>query len=168
MRIALASDHAGYVLKTVVAEHLVAAGHDVLDLGTDSADVSVDYPVYGLAAARAVVGGQADRGVCFCGTGIGIGIAANKVPGTRAATAHDVTTARLARQHNDANLLCLGGRVTGPAVALDAVDAFLATAFEGGRHVTRIAQIAAAEGPRTEGPRAADPRTADQERQPTP
>jgi ribose 5-phosphate isomerase B len=143
MRIAIGSDHAGYALKSLLADHLAAAGHEVLDLGTDSAEVSVDYPRYGHAVAEAVAGARADRGVCVCGTGIGIGIAANKVPGIRAAVVHDSTTAALARRHNDANVVCLGERTTGPAEAVDAVDAFFATEFEGGRHQRRIDQIAA-------------------------
>jgi ribose 5-phosphate isomerase B len=143
MRIAVGSDHAGFALKSLLADHLVAAGHEVVDLGTDSADVSVDYPHYGHAVAVAVAEGRAERGVCVCGTGIGIGIAANKVPGIRAAVVHDSTTAALARRHNDANVVCLGERTTGPAEAVDAVDTFFATAFEGGRHQRRIDQIAA-------------------------
>jgi ribose 5-phosphate isomerase B len=142
MRIAVASDHAGYALKTEIVGHLVAAGHEVADLGTDSAEVSVDYPVYGRAVGEAVAEGRADSGVCVCGTGMGIGIAANKVPGVRAAVVHDVTTARLARRHNDANVVCVGERTTGRATALDALDAFFATAFDGGgRHQRRIDQI---------------------------
>ncbi|MGA2837654.1 MAG: ribose 5-phosphate isomerase B [Acidimicrobiales bacterium] len=142
MRIAVGSDHAGYALKTRIADHLAAAGHDVLDLGTDTADVPVDYPLYGHAVGVSVASGQAERGVCVCGTGMGIGIAANKVPGIRAAVAHDSTTAVLARRHNDANVLCLGERTTGPAEAIDAVDAFFTTGFDGGRHQRRIDLIA--------------------------
>src|ERR1019366_3247211 len=141
MRIAVGSDHAGFDLKTAVARHLVDAGHQVVDLGTDSPDVSVDYPVFGLAVGRAVVDGSADRGVCVCGTGIGIGIAANKVDGVRAALVHDVTTAGLSRRHNDANVICLGGRTPGTAEALDAVDAFFSTEYEGGRHPHRLDEI---------------------------
>jgi ribose 5-phosphate isomerase B len=141
MRIAVGSDHAGYALKSHVVEHLAAAGHDVLDLGTDTAEVSVDYPLFGRAVGQAVADGRADRGVCVCGTGIGIGIAANKVPGIRAAVVHDSTTATLARRHNDANVICLGERTTGRAEALDAVDAFFSTGFDGGRHQRRIDQI---------------------------
>jgi len=142
MRIAVGSDHAGYALKTEVLAHLTAAGHEVDDLGTDSAEVSVDYPLFGRSVGEAVAGGRADRGVCVCGSGIGIGIAANKVPGVRAAVVHDATSARLARAHNDANVMTLGERLTGRAVALDAVDAFFATEYEGGRHQRRIDQIA--------------------------
>jgi len=143
MRIAVGSDHAGFALKSLLADHLAAAGHDVLDLGTDAAGVPVDYPLYGHAVAEAVAEGRADRGVCVCGTGIGISIAANKVPGARAAVVHDSTTATLARRHNDANVVCLGERTTGAAEAVDAVDAFCTTEFEGGRHQRRVDQIAA-------------------------
>ncbi len=141
----MGSDHAGFELKTQVARQLAEAGHEVVDLGTGSADVPVDYPEFGRAVAECVVGGGAERGVCVCGTGIGISIAANKVPGARAALAYDVTTASLARRHNDANVLCLGGRTTGPAQAADVVATFLATTFEGGRHQRRIDDIARSE-----------------------
>ncbi len=141
MRIAVGSDHAGFDLKTTLAEHMAGAGHQVDDLGTDSAAVPVDYPEFGLAVGRAVGEGRADRGICVCGTGIGISIAANKVEGVRAALVHDVTTAGLARRHNDANVVCLGGRTTGVAEAIDAVDAFFSTEFEGGRHQLRLAEI---------------------------
>lgn len=145
MRIAVGSDHAGYALKSEIAAHLTGVGHEVVDLGTHSADAPVDYPHYGRAVGEAVATGRADRGVCVCGTGIGIGIAANKVAGVRAATVHDATTAALARRHNDANVVCLGERTTGRAEAMDAVDAFFATAFDGGRHQRRIDQITDAE-----------------------
>jgi ribose 5-phosphate isomerase B len=141
MRIAVGSDHAGFELKAAAARHLIDAGHQVVDLGTDSPDVSVDYPVFGLAVARAVAAGEVDSGVCVCGTGIGIGIAANKVAGVRAALVHDVTTAALARRHNDANVVCLGGRITGEAEAMDAIDTFFSTAYEGGRHQRRLDEI---------------------------
>jgi ribose 5-phosphate isomerase B len=141
MRIAVGSDHAGYALKTEVLAHLAAAGHEVDDLGADSAEVPVDYPLVGRSVGDAVADGRAERGVCVCGSGIGIGIAANKVDGVRAAVVHDVTSARLARAHNDANIMCLGQRLTGQATALDAVDAFFSTEFEGGRHQRRIDQI---------------------------
>ncbi|MDQ3979881.1 MAG: ribose 5-phosphate isomerase B [Actinomycetota bacterium] len=139
-RIAIGSDHAGYQLKEQLAEHLREQGHEVEDLGTHSEE-SVDYPDFGAAVARAVVGGKADYGVCVCGTGIGIGIAANKVKGARAAVVHDTTSARMARQHNNANVVCVGARLTGPQAASDAVDAFLAAEFEGGRHQRRIDEI---------------------------
>ncbi len=149
MRIAVGSDHAGFELKAALAKHMADAGHQVTDLGTGSPDVPVDYPRFGLAVGRAVAEGRADRGIAVCGTGIGIGIAANKVPGVRAAMIHDVTTARLARRHNDANVICLGGRTTGPLEAVDAVDTFFSTEFDGvstahdgGRHQRRLDEIA--------------------------
>jgi ribose 5-phosphate isomerase B len=145
MRIAVGSDHAGFELKATVARHMADAGHEIIDLGTHSPDVSVDYPDFGLAVGQAVADGRADRGICVCGTGIGIGIAANKVVGIRAALVHDVTTAGLARRHNDANVICLGGRTTGSAEAIDAVDTFFATEYEGGRHQRRLDEIAAFE-----------------------
>ena len=144
MRLVVGSDHAGIELKAAVAEHLVAAGHEVTDLGTHSG-ASVDYPDYGAAVGRAVVDGQAELGVAVCGSGIGIAIAANKVPGVRAATVHDATSARLSREHNDANVLCLGQRLIGVQVALDAVDAWLAATFGGGRHQGRVDKISALE-----------------------
>ena len=144
LRIAIGSDHAGFGLKQELAGHLRKTGHDVEDLGTYSED-SVDYPEYGALVARAVVSGQADYGVCVCGTGIGIGIAANKVHGARAAVVHDATSARMARQHNNANVVCVGARLTGPQAAADALDAFLAAEFEGGRHQRRIDAISALE-----------------------
>ena len=140
MRIAIASDHAGFELKGTLAAHLLAAGHEVTDLGTDSSD-SVDYPDYGEAVGRAVADGRVELGVAVCGSGIGICMAAGKVPGVRAATVHDVTSARLSRAHNDANVMCVGARFTGPQVALDALDAFLVADFEGGRHAGRVAKL---------------------------
>ena len=145
MRIAVGADHAGYRLKELLAGHLAVLGHDVTDLGTDSEE-PVDYPEFGAAVGRAVVGGVAELGLCVCGTGIGIAIAANKVPGVRAALSHDVTTARLARAHNHANVLCMGGRIIGDEVAKDALEAFLETAPAGGRHDRRVAEIAGLEG----------------------
>jgi ribose 5-phosphate isomerase B len=141
MRIAVGSDHAGYLLKQFLSAHLAELGHDVDDFGTSSERI-VDYPEFGAAVGRAVTEGRADLGVCACGTGIGISIAANKIDGVRAAVAHDVTTARLARAHNHANVLCMGGRIIGHEVAKDAVDTFLATAPIGGRHEQRIEEIA--------------------------
>jgi ribose 5-phosphate isomerase B len=140
MRIAIGADHAGFVLKGVIADRLREQGHEVVDLGTHSEE-RVDYPDFGAAVGRCVAGGDADLGVCICGSGIGIGIAANKVPGVRAATVHDVTSARLAREHNDANIVCIGERLIGPEVAKDAVDVFVATGFGGGRHAARVAKI---------------------------
>jgi ribose 5-phosphate isomerase B len=144
MRLVVGSDHGGFELKTTVIDHLRAAGHEVADVGTHGA-ASVDYPDYGAAVGRAVVSGSAELGIAICGSGIGIAIAANKVPGVRAATVHDVTSARLSREHNDANVLCLGQRLTGPLVALDAVEMFLSTDFGHGRHEARVAKIAVLE-----------------------
>jgi len=141
MRIAVGSDHAGYRLKQLLAEHLSGLGHEVDDLGTHS-EATVDYPEYGAAVGRAVTGGRAQLGVCACGTGIGISIAANKIEGVRAAVVHDATTARLARAHNHANVVCMGGRIVGDEVARDAIDTFLATEPVGGRHENRIEEIA--------------------------
>jgi len=143
MRIAAGSDHAGYLLKRMLVAYLVDLGHDVTDLGTGDAQVSVDYPEYGEAVGRAVAGGQADLGICACGTGMGIAMAANKVAGVRAAVVHDVTTATLAREHNHANVLCLGGRTVGPTTAVDALAAFLAATPQHGRHDRRIEELAA-------------------------
>jgi ribose 5-phosphate isomerase B len=140
MKIALAADHAGYRLKTVVTEHLTAAGHEVLDLGTDSEE-SVDYPPFCADAGRAVVDGRADFGIVMGGSGQGEAISANKVHGVRAALCPDEFTARLARQHNDANVLSLGARILADAYALAIVDLFLGTEYEGGRHDQRLAKI---------------------------
>jgi len=144
VRIAIASDHAGFRLKALVAAHLREAGHDVADLGTDS-ETPVDYPPFCAAAARAVVAGDAEFGIVIGGSGQGEQIAANKVHGARAALCHDLTTAKLARAHNDANVLSLGGRLLGETLALAIVDEFLAGEFEGGRHVARLDQLRAIE-----------------------
>lgn len=144
MRIAIAADHAGYQLKTVVVAHLADSGHEVVDFGTDS-EVSVDYPSFCAAAGRAVVDGLAEAGIVIGGSGQGEQIAANKVNGVRAALCHDEFTARLARQHNDANVVAFGARVLADAYALRIVDLFLSTDFEGGRHQARIEQLAAIE-----------------------
>ena len=143
MRVALGSDHAGYDLKSLLGSALSDWGHEVLDLGTANARESVDYPDFGEAVGRAVADGRADAGVAVCGSGIGISIAANKVPGVRAALVHDVTSARLAREHNHANVLCFGGRLTGPAVAIDALEAWLTATPGEGRHLGRIAKLGA-------------------------
>jgi ribose 5-phosphate isomerase B len=141
MRVAVGSDHGGFNLKEILRGELAAQGHDVADLGTHDGAVSVDYPDYGAVVGRAVTGGAAELGVCVCGTGIGISMAANKVPGVRAAVVHDVTTATLAKRHNHANVLCFGARTTGTAVALDALRAFLGALEEHGRHDGRIAKL---------------------------
>lgn len=142
MRVAVGSDHAGFELKEILRTALAARGHEVHDLGTTDATISVDYPDYGAALGRAVVGGAADLGVGVCGSGIGIAMAANKVAGVRAALVHDVTTATLAKRHNHANVVCFGARVTGDVVAVDALHAFLA-AEEDPRHDGRLAKLAA-------------------------
>jgi len=140
MKVAVGSDHAGFALKELLAAHLLDGGHEVIDVGTDSTE-SVDYPEYGAAVGRSVTSGEAERGLAVCGSGIGICMAANKIPGVRAATVHDVTSATFTRLHNDANVMCVGERFIGPQVALDALDAFLATEFEGGRHARRTGAI---------------------------
>ncbi len=138
--VAIAADHAGYELKDLLKGDLEAMGHDVLDLGTNSGE-SVDYPDFGHAVAEAVTSGKADRGIVVCGTGIGISMAANRHAGARAALCHDGLTARLSRQHNDANILALGARIIGVEAARDALREFLATAFEGGRHQRRVDKL---------------------------
>lgn len=140
--IAIASDHAGFAMKDVLKAELAALGFAVLDLGTDSAERSVDYPDFGRALAEALQAGRASRGVLTCGTGIGISIAANRHPWIRCALVHDETSARLSRQHNDANVVAIGGRLIGPETAKAALRAFLSTPFDGGRHVGRIAKLA--------------------------
>ncbi|MFH1158811.1 MAG: ribose 5-phosphate isomerase B [Pseudomonadota bacterium] len=138
--IALASDHAGYELKCRVAEFLKSGGYEALDLGAHSDD-RVDYPDYGYALADAIAAGKAGRGIAVCGSGIGISIALNRNPAVRAALCHDETSARLARLHNDANVLALGSRLTGIEVALECVKVFLNTEFEGGRHAERVKKL---------------------------
>lgn len=138
------SDHAGYGLKKALIECLRELGDEVEDLGTHSED-SVDYPDYGAAVARKVAGEPGALGLLVCGTGIGIAIAANKIPGARAATVTDEFTARATRAHNDSNVIALGARVVGPGVAQGAVLAFRATEFEGGRHQRRVDKIRALE-----------------------
>jgi ribose 5-phosphate isomerase B len=141
VRIVLASDHAGFTLKEEVKRFLLAEGHDVLDLGTDSQE-PVDYPGFCANAARAVVEGRAERAILFGGSGQGEQIAANKIDGIRAALCHDLFMARLSREHNDANVLTMGGRIVAPAHAEEIVRVWLATPFEGGRHARRLEQIA--------------------------
>ncbi len=143
MRIVVGSDHAAVHLKAVVVAHLEGRGYEVRDLGTTDPSVSVDYPDYGAAVGRAVATGSADLGVALCGSGIGISIAANKINGVRAAVISDATTGRLAREHNHANVVCLGARVLGEATALDALDSFLAARPQEGRHLARLAKLAA-------------------------
>ncbi len=135
--IALASDHGGYDLKILLKSYLAALGFEPLDLGCDSSD-SVDYPDFADVMADALKNGDAARGILVCGSGIGISIAANRYPHIRAALVHDRLTAELSRKHNDANVIVMGGRVIGPDVAKDCLQAFLNTEFEGGRHQRRI------------------------------
>jgi ribose 5-phosphate isomerase B len=140
MRIHLGADHAGFALKEQVKAALGQMGHDVVDVGTMSED-SVDYPDYAEKVGRAVAAGEADFGVLVCGTGLGMAIAANKVPGIRAIQASDPEMARMSRLHNDANVLTLPGRYIGPERAAEVIDAFVNTAFEGGRHQRRLDKI---------------------------
>lgn len=142
--IALGSDHAGFALKREVAAKLSALGRPFVDMGTDS-EVSVDYPDYAALVADGVAAGKYQVGILVCGTGIGMSIAANKVPGIRAAVCDNELEAQLARAHNGANVLCLGGRILGSALAGAIVERFLATGFEGGRHQRRLDKIAALE-----------------------
>ena len=137
MKIAVASDHGGFTLKEQVKAHLIERNLEVLDLGTHSEE-SVDYPAYGKACGEAVVGGQADLGIVVCGTGIGISIACNKVKGVRCGLCTSVEMAHLTKQHNNANVLALGGRTTAPELAMAIVDEWLDTEFEGGRHQRRV------------------------------
>ena len=138
--IGIGSDHGGYALKEDIKQHLDELGLAYRDYGTDSED-SCDYPVFAEAVARAVAGGEVERGILICGTGIGISIAANKVKGIRAALCGDCYSAEFTRRHNDANILALGARVTGSGLACKIVDTFLSTDFEGGRHAKRVALI---------------------------
>jgi ribose 5-phosphate isomerase B len=141
MRVVIGSDHAGFKLKEHLKERLAAWGHEVEDVGTHSTE-SADYPQFGAAVGRRVVElGEAARGVCVCGSGIGISIAANKVDGIRAALVSEPVAAKLSRQHNDANVVCFGERLIGTAVAEEALRVWLETPFEGGRHARRVAQL---------------------------
>ena len=138
--IAVASDHAGFDLKEILKSDLQQAGYAVLDLGTNST-ASVDYPDFGIAMGEAIASGKAERGVIVCGSGIGISIAANRNPKVRAVLAHDTTSARLSREHNDANVVAFGQRLIGIEVAREALKVFLSTPFEGGRHAGRVAKL---------------------------
>jgi ribose 5-phosphate isomerase B len=144
VKIAIASDHAGFQLKERIAAALRAEGHQLEDFGTDS-DASVDYPDYAEPAARAVADGQADRGVLVCGSGVGVSIVANKVDGVRAVHAHDPEEAAISRRHNDTNVLAIGERTTPAEHAIEIVNSFLAADFEGGRHQRRVEKIAQVE-----------------------
>ncbi len=140
MQIFLGADHGGYELKDLIAAHLKLNGHTIIDLGTNSAD-SVDYPEFGHLVGRSVIDNSGSIGIVVCGSGIGISIAANKVKGIRAALCHSVEYAKLAKQHNNANVLALGGRFVTKELAMQIVDTFITTDFEGGRHQQRIDKI---------------------------
>jgi ribose 5-phosphate isomerase B len=139
-RIAIVSDHAAFEMKAMLAEHLSERGFEVLDLGTSSTD-SVDYPDYGYRLAQAIADGRAARGVSLCGSGIGISIAVNRHPACRCALVSDGLSARLAREHNDANVIAMGARLIGIETAKDCLDQFLATPFAGGRHQRRVDKL---------------------------
>lgn len=141
MRIAIGSDHAGYRLKTALRDWLLEMGHEVDDRGTNSEE-RVDYPHFGAAVGLAVASGAADAGVIVCGSGQGIAMAANKVPGVRAGVIRDVQDAEMTRKHNDANIASFGERVTDTETAIEALAVFLSTEFESGRHAERVAQLA--------------------------
>jgi len=138
--IAIASDHAGFDLKRTLAQALGEGGHTIVDLGTDG-PASVDYPDYAYAMISALEDDRAEKGVLVCGSGIGVSMAANRHPSIRAALVHDPLGARLARQHNDANVICFGGRMIGTEVALDCLNVFLTTEFVGGRHAGRVSKL---------------------------
>ena len=145
MRIAVGADQGGYELKQPIVDFLVDQGHEVSDLGIHRLE-SVDYPDVAETVARVVAAGEADCGIVICGTGIGVSLAANKMRGIRAALCTDCYMARMAREHNDAQILCLGGRVVGPGLALDIVQVFLTSEFQGGRHARRVGKIMALQG----------------------
>lgn len=144
MKIAIASDHGGFELKAVIKKHLEEGSHSVTDLGTDSPE-SCDYTDFAEKCAASVIRGEADFGIVVCGTGIGISIAANKVKGIRCALCYSSEAARLSKEHNNANMIALGGRTTSDEAALAIVDAYMAAEFQGGRHQRRIDKISALE-----------------------
>jgi len=142
--IAIGCDHGGFALKQDLLAHLKEKGIAVKDYGTDTPD-SIDYPVIAEAVCNGITSGECELGILVCGTGIGMSMAANKIKGIRAAAVSETFSARLTRMHNDANVICLGGRVVGPGLACDIVDAFLDAEFEGGRHQRRVDQVMALE-----------------------
>ena len=144
MKIAVACDHGGLQLKRALVRYLASKGHEVIDFGTDTEE-SCDYPDYALPAAEAVAAGRCERGILVCGTGIGVSLVANKVPGIRCAHCHDTYSAKYTRLHNDANMLAFGQRVIGEGLMEEIVDGFLSTDFEGGRHQRRLDKLAAIE-----------------------
>jgi len=140
MKIAIGADHGGFTLKEIIIPHLIEKGHEVIDLGTNNED-SVDYPEFGEKVALAVKNGEVERGIVICGTGLGISISANKVPGIRAALVSETFSARMSIEHNNANILALGARVTGPDLALEIVDVWTNAKFLGDRHERRVSKI---------------------------
>ena len=140
MKLVVGSDHAAYELKEAIKEKLIGEGHEVIDVGCDSTE-SVDYPKYGHAVGRAVASGEAERGIAVCGSGIGISIACNKVPGIRAALCTSVEMAEMCRRHNNANVVCMGARMISQELAFDIIDKWMTTDFEGGKHLRRINEI---------------------------
>ena len=140
MKIVVGSDHAAYELKEAIKEKLLNEGHEVIDVGCDSTE-SVDYPKYGHAVGRTVASGEAERGIAVCGSGIGISIACNKVPGIRAALCTSVEMAEMCRRHNNANVVCMGARMISQELAFDIIDTWMTTDFEGGKHLRRINEI---------------------------
>ena len=140
MKIAVGSDHAAYELKEAIKEKLINEGHEIIDVGCDSTE-SVDYPKYGHAVGRAVASGEAERGIAVCGSGIGISIACNKVPGVRAALCTSVEMAEMCRRHNNANVVCMGARMISQELAFDIIDTWMTTDFEAGKHLRRINEI---------------------------
>lgn len=150
MKIAIGNDHAALELKNHIVDYLVKEGHEVVNFGTDT-PASTDYPIYGARVAHAVANGECERGIVICGTGIGISISANKVKGIRCALCSEPVSAKLTRQHNDANVLAMGARIIGPAMAEEIVHTFLTTEFEGGRHSRRVDLITKLENGQTIG-----------------
>ena len=140
MKIVVGSDHAAYELKEAIKEKLINEGHEVIDVGCDSPE-SVDYPKYGHAVGRTVASGEAERGIAVCGSGIGISIACNKVPGIRATLCTSVEMAEMCRRHNNANVVCMGARMISQELAFDIIDKWMTTEFEGGKHLRRINEI---------------------------
>ena len=140
MKIVVGSDHAAYELKEAIKEKMIGEGHEIIDVGCDSTE-SVDYPKYGHAVGRAVASGEAERGIAVCGSGIGISIACNKVPGIRAALCTSVEMAEMCRRHNNANVVCMGARMISQELAFDIIDKWMTTDFEGGKHLRRINEI---------------------------
>jgi len=155
--VALGADHAGFPLKEDLKTWLITHGYDVVDLGTQSAE-SVDYPDFAIGVGSAISAGKADRGVLVCGTGIGMAMAANKVPGVRAAACSDAFTARMSREHNDANILALGARITSREAAIEILEIWLGAEFAGGRHARRVEKIVALDDMREREPRDAPAR----------